>query len=202
MICSIKLALWREKVGGGTIQGANGVFNNKLTDDDYQLIKARMEKRIQIRKPIQQSPKTPDKIVTQRQKALFKFYEYEIEERLVFLLDELGLTLYVEPDTGRNGRQFAIDGWRIDLLCLDKETEDFVIIELKKGEAPQETLLQILKYMSSVKQNMAIKLKKNVKGIILTEHADTELKYFLEEVPNVDIRYYKVSISLVGQNET
>jgi hypothetical protein len=70
-------------------------------------------------------------------------------------------------------------------------------IELKKGEAPQETLLQILRYMSWIKQNMALSQKKRVKGIILTEYADTERQNYIEEVPNVSIKYYKVSITLV-----
>lgn len=80
-----------------------------------------------------------------------------------------------------------------------KHTGDYVIIELKKGEAPQETLLQILRYMSWVKQHLALNVTKKVRGITLTEHADTDLQNYMDEVPNVDIRYYKVSISLMEQ---
>ena len=37
-----------------------------------------------------------------------------------------------------------------------------------------------------------------VRGIILTEEADTRLKDCIEEVPSVETKYYKVSISLVN----
>jgi hypothetical protein len=151
------------------------------------------------RRPIPRTASPQPKInqPLERQKCLFKFYESDIEERMLSLLEEMNLQLYHDYDTGKSGKQYVIDGGRIDLLCIDRRSGDFVIIELKKGEAPQETLLQILRYISWVKQHLTNKYKNNVKGIILTEHADTNLKVYIDEVPNVEIRYYKVSISLI-----
>ena len=83
---------------------------------------------------------------------------------------------------------------RIDLLCLDKSGH-FVVVELKKGEAPNKTLLQILRYMSWVRQHLAN--GKEVKGIILTESVDSSLVEIVKEVPNVYIRLYRVAIELL-----
>lgn len=204
------ISFMKGKFWGGTLQGASGVFNNKLTHEDYELIKSRMisgknhQRRPSVkvirRRPIATTTPPQSKInqPLERQKCLFKFYESDIEERVLSLLEEMNLRLYHDSDTGKSGKQYVIDGGRIDLLCIDRRTGDFVIIELKKGEAPQETLLQILRYISWVKQNLTIKYNNNVKGIILTEHADTNLKDYMDEVPNVEIWYYKVSISLVN----
>jgi len=87
---------------------------------------------------------------------------------------------------------------RIDLLCKSVITDDFVIVELKKGQAPNETLLQILRYMSWVRQHLSG--KNDVKGIILTESADSGLEQILGEVPNVSIRYYSISVTLLPES--
>ncbi len=198
----------------GTLQGRNGVFNDRLTIEDFQLIESRMRQTSSQKVPATLSGHQkfkgltpPEKvsepvartigIPSERQKVLFKFYERDIEDRILSILEEMGLRLYKDPSTGKSGRQFVTDGGRIDLLCTRKDTGDFLVIELKKGEAPQETLLQILRYISWVKQNLTIKNNRQVRGIILTEQADTALQDYIEEVPNVEIRYYKVSITLL-----
>jgi len=105
------------------------------------------------------------------------------------------LSLEQFQDQGKDGRQFSIEGGRIDLLCREKRGGNFVVIELKKGEAPNQTMLQILFYMSWVRQNMA--QGKDVRGVILTETADSALVEIVKEVPNVDIQYYRLSVELV-----
>jgi hypothetical protein len=204
-----KISFMKGKFWGGTIQGASGVFNDRLTHEDFELIKSKMvmgkspkkrppgkviRRSAQRNQPVHRYPANQP---SERQQCLFKFYEADIEERILSMLGEMNLELYHDLKTGKTGKQFVIDGGRIDLLCTDQQTGDFVIIELKKGEAPQETLLQILRYMSWVKQHMPIKGRNGVKGIILTEQADTDLQHYLEEVPNVIIRYYRLSISLI-----
>jgi len=184
-----QISFMRGKTWGGTIQGPNGVFNNRLTESDMLLIQERLEGRES--KP----PVSKDRV----QKPLpsqatgLKFYEREVEDRIVQLLPKMGLELF--QDQSKDGRQFPIEGGRIDLLCRDKDRGNFVVIELKKGEAPNQTMLQILRYMSWVRQNMA--QGKNVRGVILTEAADSALVEIVKEVPNVDIQYYRLSVELV-----
>jgi Endonuclease NucS C-terminal domain len=186
-----QISFMRGKVWGGTIQGPNGVFNPKLTQSDLGLIIGELNRPVQPKGPLP-PPQSP--IAAERQKTLFKFYEKDIEDRLIDLLPSIGLTLYQDENSGRSGRQFICEVGRIDLLCTSAATGDLVIIELKKGQAPNETLLQILRYMSWVRQNLSG--RNDVKGIILTESADSTLEQILGEVPNVSIQYYSLSITL------
>ncbi len=139
-----QISFMKGKTWGGTIQGASGVFNDRLTTQDLALIKSHMSG---APTPIKQPEPIEIQKTSERQLALFKFYESDIEEKVANSLDALGLKLYVEPGTGRTGKQFVIEGGRIDLLCEDATTGDLVVVELKKGQAPEQTLLQILKYM-------------------------------------------------------
>jgi Endonuclease NucS len=178
---------------GLAVQGPKGIFNPGLSQADLELIKAQMA-------PIAPGalPPPPDPALvrqaTDRQQAFFRFYEKDVEDHFDPILGQLGLTLYRAAD-GRLGRQFAIEGGRIDLLCRDPKDEAYVVLELKKGEAPQDTLLQTLRYMSYVRTYLA--QGKGVRGIILTEAADKTLVNVVQEVPNIQIRYYRVSIELV-----
>src|SRR5262249_23914075 len=123
----------------------------------------------------------------------FKFYEADVEERFEDLLPRLRLRLY-RNDDGRGGRQFRIDGGRIDLLCTDDE-DNFVVVEFKKGQAPNEKLVRVLRYMSWIRQHLSN--GKDVRGIILTESVDTSLVEIIKEVPRVEIRYYRLNVELL-----
>ncbi len=186
-----KISFMRGKQWGGTIQGANGVFNDRLTDDDMAIIKERMNEATPIREEVKIEEHAK---LSERQTALFKFHEKDIEDRISDVIREMGLDLF-QDENGRMGRQYPADRGRIDQLCKDVSSGQLVVIELKKGEAPNETLLQILRYMSWVKQNITD--GRDVRGIILTEAADSSLVGMLEEVPNVEIKYYRVTIELI-----
>ncbi len=189
-----EISFMRGKVWGGTIQGRNGVFNPNLTQNDLDRIIGELSRPVQPKAPL---PLPQNPVVAERQKALFKFYEKDVEDRLIDLLPSVGLTLYHDQNSGRSGRQFICDVGRIDLLCNSAANGDFVIVELKKGQAPNETLLQVLRYMSWVRQHLSG--KNDVKGIILTESADSTLEQILGEVPNVSIRYYSISVALLPE---
>lgn len=179
------------KVWGWTVKGASGVFNDKLTTSDLKLIQNQMEKKAAKTQDEKQQLNKP----SERQITFFKLYEKDVEDHISQIIPQMGLEIYVDKRTGKTGRQYSINVGRIDLLCIDKSSEDYVIVELKKGEAPNETLLQILRYMSWVRQNLAD--SKNVRGIILTESVDNSLVEIVKEVPNVSLRYYKVNVKLV-----
>ena len=102
----------------------------------------------------------------------------DVEDHLIEYLPHLGLNLF--DDGSRSGRQYTCEAGRIDLLCRDASS-NFVVLELKKGEAPQETLLQILRYMSWVRQNLSH--GKDVRGMIVAESTDAELTPIVGEVP-------------------
>lgn len=187
-----QISFMEGKFWGGTIQGPHGVFNKRLTDADTRIIRKHLAERPRTRK---KGEIKAAKESSERQTALFKFYEKDIEDRISHLLPKMDLSIYKDEKTGKTGQQYVTDVGRIDLLCTDVSSGKFVVVELKKGEAPDQTLLQILRYMSWVRQNMAG--KKGVRGIILTEAADSSLVEVVKEVQNVDIKYYRLTIELV-----
>jgi len=190
-IIAEQISFMKGKVYSGTIQGRSGVFNERLTDSDIETIKQHMTVVTQESK---QAP-APDKDKTiERQTALFKFYEKDIEDHISQILPQMGLNLYQDPITGKTGRQYQTNVGRLDLLCTDTSGR-LIIVELKKGEAPEQTLLQVLRYMSWIRQNLA--KTRDVQGIILTEAADKSLVEIVKEVHNVEIKYYRLTIELI-----
>lgn len=55
----------------------------------------------------------------------------------------------------QNGRQFPAGLWNIDFLCVDEQTRNLVVVELKRGQTSDATVGQVLRYMSWVEENVA-----------------------------------------------
>lgn len=90
--------------------------------------------------------------------------------------------------------QYRTDVGNIDLLVRDKETKQFVVIELKKGQTSDDTVGQLARYMGWVKEHL--KSNKDVRGIIIASTEDKRLKYAARALPNCELLLYKVSFSL------
>jgi len=130
----------------------------------------------------------------EKEAAGFSFeFEADLEGHLANNLGDIeeGLKLYVSPN-GVSGRQFSTDVGRIDLLTLDKNG-DFVVIELKVGQAIDRASAQLLRYMGWVKRHLAGKRK--VRGIIVCMNATDGLKYATLTLENVNIKEYEVHFS-------
>ena len=127
---------------------------------------------------------------------------FALEQHLEDFLDEniarihFGRRLRIfEAEDGARGRQFPIDHGRIDLLCLDEDSDELVVVELKKGKHSDAVVGQCLRYMGWVKQNLASP-GQGVKGIIITRSADEHLKYATSGLPDVEVRCYEVTFQL------
>lgn len=120
-------------------------------------------------------------------------FEADLEGHLVNSLRDIeeGLTLYVAPD-GRRGQQFTTEVGRLDILAVDKKG-DFVVTELKVGQASDAVCSQILRYMGWVKRHLAG--DRNVRGIIVCRNATDRLKYATSTLGNVGIKEYEVNFS-------
>lgn len=90
--------------------------------------------------------------------------------------------------------QYRTDVGVIDLLVRDKETKQFVVIELKKGQTSDGTIGQLARYMGWVKKHL--KSNKDVRGIIIASTEDKRLTYAAMAIPNCELLLYKVSFSL------
>lgn len=90
-------------------------------------------------------------------------------------------------------QQYRTEIGPIDILAKDKDTGDFVVIELKKNQTSDDTVGQISRYMGWVKKN---KNNQNVKGIIIAAEFDKKLEYALGVVNNVEVFLYQVDFKL------
>jgi hypothetical protein len=122
--------------------------------------------------------------------------ENDLENFLVenlHLIDK-DLKLFQE-EQGKSGRQYITEIGEIDLLC--KKNNDFVVIELKKGRSSDKVVGQISRYIGWVKDKLAN--GNNVKGIIIVHDFDIKLKYAVFANPNIELKYYQISIEFVNE---
>lgn len=92
-------------------------------------------------------------------------------------------------------QQYITDIGRIDILAQEKESGNYVVIELKKNQTSDDTVGQVLRYMGWISEN---KKDKAVKGIIIAGKYDEKLYYAQQMMKNIDIFLYEVNFSLKG----
>ena len=92
-------------------------------------------------------------------------------------------------------QQYITDIGRIDILARDKESGNYVVIELKKNQTSDDTVGQVLRYMGWISEN---KKDKAVKGIIIAGKYDEKLYYAQQMMKDIDIFLYEVNFSLKG----
>ncbi len=122
--------------------------------------------------------------------------ERDLERSLVMNLSllEPGLRLYHAD--GLQGHQLDTNVvGRIDILAVDQQGE-FVVVELKAGEADERVYGQILRYMGWVKRELAG--GKPVRGIIVANSFHERAKYAMEATPNIKLVRYEVSFRFLG----
>jgi hypothetical protein len=188
---SNQISFMKGKFWGGTIQGASGVFNDHLTREDFEVIKSRMRPAV---KPVAIADTPASLGIQERQQALFRLYENEIDARLRELLPRMNLL----PYSGVRPGVVPTLADKSDVLCRNIKTNNLVVLAFRKGEAAEQALVQILRSMSTVRQFPALANQiKEIEGIILTESSDETLKQIVNEVPNVSLQHYRLSIELV-----
>ena len=92
-------------------------------------------------------------------------------------------------------QQYITDIGRIDILARDKESGNYVVIELKKNQTSDDTVGQVLRYMGWISEN---KKDKAVKGIIIAGKYDEKLYHAQQMMKDIDIFLYEVNFSLKG----
>jgi RecB family endonuclease NucS len=75
------------------------------------------------------------------------------------------------------------------LLCVDRNTGDFVVIELKRGRADRNAFGQICSYVGWVQSILAS--GKPVVGLVLSNSYNEKFRYCLKL--NLNIRHYELS---------
>ena len=122
-------------------------------------------------------------------------YEEDLRDYLSNNLSviETGLKLFKDKD-GTEGIEYAIDAnnKRVDILATDKNNVP-VIIELKVSRGYEKVIGQCLYYKNRVKQLLNLK---RVRIIIIAREITPQLKTATEDLPDVELFEYKLSVKL------
>lgn len=105
------------------------------------------------------------------------------------------LILYQDPEENVIGQQYATDIGNIDILAREPNSDNFVVIELKKGRESDKVVGQILRYMGWVQENLC-KHGEIVRGIIICKEIDSKMTYALKMTNNIVVRLYRVDFTL------
>jgi hypothetical protein len=194
-------------VWSGTVQGPNGVMNTRLTPADLELIQSMMRKVEPFASSnIVQLPRTPaGPAVThspaqtslapaagkEPTRTTVLFHNESIQKAILGLLPHLGL----KPFESGSIPQMKLKGGAASLVCYDAHMAP-VVVQLHRGQAPTDTLLDLLFDMSQLRQHQVTKM--DVRGIILGETTNNELSQIIGAVPNVSCRNYRVALELVA----
>ncbi|MBW2075926.1 MAG: DUF91 domain-containing protein, partial [Deltaproteobacteria bacterium] len=107
---------------------------------------------------------------------------------------EPGLNLY-KDEKGVDGTEFPVDpnNKKIDILAVDKNGTP-VVIELKVSRGYEKVIGQCLYYKNRIKK--LLKTQK-VRIIIIAREISQNLKTATEDLPDVQLFDYKLSVKLV-----
>lgn len=133
---------------------------------------------------------------TAPEQALLFGVEKELENFLIGNWESVfsELQVYVDGE-GKGGQQYKTIVGPIDILAVDKQSGDFVVIELKRNRTSDDALGQVQRYMGWVKEHLC-KGQQNVRGIIVCGEEDQRLTYAMQVTQNIKVQYYRVSFTL------
>lgn len=125
-----------------------------------------------------------------------KALEDLILEQIKYGIEVFGKPLELYKDKRIHGRQYyikSVNGF-LDLLLIDKSTNQLYIVELKRNKAGVEVVEQIEKYMEGLSKEM----KRSIKGIICVHKADMALSELVKNKEDIELYTYGFDFDKIG----
>lgn len=125
------------------------------------------------------------------------YMESQLEDFLIENWDktELGKKYDLIEDNGELvSQQYPTEIGKIDILVQDKETKQYVVIEIKKNQTSDDTVGQLTRYMGWLEEHKTE--GKSTKGIIIAAKYDSRLYYALKKVKDAEVYLYRVNFKL------
>jgi len=173
--------------------GAGLNYDYDSIDSFLHWVSAEEEGKIAVKKLIGEETLTETGIVIEAPEE--KFVQKLIERNFDNIFSYHNLKLY-DNDPDQNGFQYNTKVGRIDFLCIDKNTDDIVVIELKTGKVTEGAIGQVMKYMGFIQEEILSEGHK-VRGILLGEDLDDKARYALKLVPQIEFKKYKLNIDII-----
>jgi hypothetical protein len=104
--------------------------------------------------------------------------------------------LFTEPGDPEAGYEYRCPIGRIDLLARHKTEKKWLVVELKRDDATDAVVGQVLRYVGWVRRHLA-EPQDDVLGLIIARTVDPQLQYAIEPVPKLRAMTYEVEFRLI-----
>jgi hypothetical protein len=191
------ISFMRGKQWSGTLQGANGVFNNRATDADVSLIQSHLHRVNKVGRYI--GRRELGKVRGHdRPQARMHLDEEFLRSQLSRLLGEEHLEID-ERATSDVNAHVAPDS-RVLSAVYSAGAGDFTAVDLHLDDPDANSLLDLLRRMAWMRQNLSA--AKQIEGLLLLKDPDPDLLEVATEIPNVSARQYEVRIAFAPSPRT
>jgi len=129
--------------------------------------------------------------------ATYFSYEKDLQNSLLLQAEELFPGYKVFGDN-EEGKEYPINGKRIDLLLEHKTENKLLVVELKAGLADCKTFGQISMYIGTLMQKFR---DKEISGVIIAGEIDDSLKMAILSNNKIKAMTYKMKLTLETEEE-
>ena len=169
------------------LYGERGLVNAAQVDEDLDEALALFARNLETELKDSTSSLSSGLFYMEKQLEDFIISNWELSgfgETLELLFSDDGVLI---------SQQYRTSIGPIDILARDRDTGDYVVIELKRNQTSDDTVGQVQRYMGWVKKELG---NPGVRGIIVAGKFDKKLAYALEMVDSVDVYLYEVDFKL------
>lgn len=96
---------------------------------------------------------------------------------------------------GQSGHQLSTPAGRLDFLCVDRQADTLVVVELKRGRSSDRVVGQVARYIGYVRTHLA-RPGQPVEGLIVAAGADDALRYAVAAFPGLRVMTYEIAFQL------